>query len=491
MAESESLSYAVRPRVVGAYLGQLMVVVAALWTVPVAVAAVEREWSEAAVHAATAAALAALGWLIARRRPGADLQVNEALVAVAAAFIVTPLVLAAPMMLAGIGYLDALFEAVSGITTTGLSTLATVADKPRALIFAAAWLQWIGGAAIVVLSFVLLFGQSASARRLTGVVAGRQDVVGGTRAYATVVIRIYLALTAIGVVALLVAGAGWFPSLALTLAAVSTGGFSPFDHGLDGESGAVRAVVILICLTGAIAVPLYQQALSGKWRSAIADPELSALFLAALAAAVLLLLHGAVTPGSPPPGDLLFTAFSAETTAGFATTPVSALDPFSKAVLIATMTIGGSVGSSAGGIKLLRLIVFVRLMQLMILRSRLTPRAAVARPIAGRDWDDPELTLILVFIGLFFAVVAVSWLIFLWFGYAPLDSLFEVTSATATVGLSSGVTGPHLPAALKGVLCADMLLGRLEVLPLLVLVAPRTWIGQRRAVAVAANDKTE
>jgi trk system potassium uptake protein TrkH len=482
MAEADSLSYAVRGRVVAGYLGELLILVGVLWAVPVLVAAIAMEWRHAGIHAATAAAFAGLGWLLARMRQADDIQQNEALVVVVLAFVATPLVLVVPMMVAGVDFLDAFFTTVSGITTTGLSTFASVADKPRSLLFTGAWLQWMGGIGILVLSFALLFGQSASAMRLTAVVTGRQGIVGGTRGYASIVIRVYLGLTALGIVALLLSGAGWFSAVTLTLSAVSTGGFTPFDDSLAGASGAVPVVVILSCLAGAIAIPLYHQAFHGKWRIVAGDPELRALFIAGGLTAALLLLRALVMPvPSADAGDLVFTALSAQTGAGFSTTQVVALDPFSKAVLIVSMTIGGSVGSTTGGIKLLRLIVLIWIVRRMILRTRLTPHAAVrSAHIAGRDWSDTELTRVVVIIGLFFAVMVASWLPFLWYGYDPLDSLFEVVSATGTVGLSTGITGPDLAPFLKAVLCIDMLLGRLEVFAILVLLAPHTWIGQHR-----------
>jgi trk system potassium uptake protein TrkH len=195
---------------------------------------------------------------------------------------------------------------------------------------------------------------------------------------------------------------------------------------------------------------------------------------------LLMVASAASADGNHSAWNLVLTAFSAQTTAGFSTIAVSELDPFSKVLIIIAMTIGGSVGSSAGGIKLLRLIVMIRLVQLMILKTRLTPRAAMETRIAGRQWNDDELVRVLAIAGLFVGVVLVSWLPFLWAGYDPLDALFEVTSATGTVGLSTGITGPALPPLLKGLLCLDMLLGRLEILPVLVLLAPRTWIGYRR-----------
>jgi trk system potassium uptake protein TrkH len=481
----ESLSYAVRLRVVGYYLGQLLFLVGCLATPTLVFAVVDKEWTHATGYLIAVAVLAGGGLVLQRGRVAGDIQWNEALVVVTAVYVLTPFVLALPMMMAGLGFLDALFEAISGITTTGLSTLASVEDKPHSLIFAAAWLQWLGGMGIMVLSFALLFGQSASAKRLTGVLTRQEGVLGGTRAYAIIIIRIYVGLTIIGVIALWLAHAGLFSAVTLTLAAVSTGGFSPFNSSLAGASGAIQTLVILLCGAGAIALPLYYEALHGKWKTLLRDPELHALLIfGGLVSALLIVRHwseAATADGRTT--DFILTAFSAQTTAGFSSIPVSQLDAFSKAVLIVSMAIGGGVGSSAGGIKLLRLIVLIRLTQLLILKTRLTPHAAVATSIADRDWLDSELVRVLVIVGLFAGVIAVSWLVFLWYGYDPLDALFEVVSATGTVGLSSGITGPALEPALKGVLCLDMLLGRLEILPLLVFLAPRSWIGQRQDVS--------
>jgi len=142
---TETLSYAVRPRVVGIYLGQLAFLVGCLSTPSLVFAAIEREWMAATGYLIAVVVLAGGGYVLQRGHRPSDIQWNEALVVVVAIFILTPLVLAVPMMMAGLSFLDALFEAISGITTTGLSTFGSVEDKPHSLLFAAAWLQWQGG----------------------------------------------------------------------------------------------------------------------------------------------------------------------------------------------------------------------------------------------------------------------------------------------------------------------------------------------------------
>ena len=175
-----------------------------------------------------------------------------------------------------------------------------------------------------------------------------------------------------------------------------------------------------------------------------ADPEVRALILSGLACACLLWAASWARGGHEHVGSLLLTAFSAQTTAGFSAFPVRHLDAFSKVVLIVAMAVGAAVGSTGGGMKLLRLAVLLRVVQLLILRTRLPERAALPTRIGGRDWEEPELMRALIIPGLFIALVLLSWLPFLWAGYDPLNALFEVTSATATAGLSSGITGPAL-----------------------------------------------
>ena len=143
------------------------------------------------------------------------------------------------------------------------------------------------------------------------------------------------------------------------------------------------------------------------------------------------------------------------------------------------MLIGGGTGSTAGGFKILRLLIFIRLLQMIIVRF-CVPRHTVIEPrIHGERIDDEQIREAMTFIILFGIVIFASWFPFVAMGYDPLDSLFEVVSATGTAGLSVGITSSDLPELLKIILCVDMLLGRLEILAWLVLVNPGTWIGRR------------
>lgn len=478
-----TLSYSVRPRVVFKYVGQFSFVLAVLSSVTLAVAIASGEYGLALRYGVVILILIGFGMLSLRLPHSSNIQGNEALSITALVFVLAALLMTYPMMGSGLSFLDALFEAVSAVTTTGLSTLPTVEGKPATFLFSRAWLQWSGGLGIVVFSVALLMGPGTAARRLALTETDVEDMVSSTRTHARRVLAVYLFLTGLGVTALWLLGVSPFDSLLHTLAAVSTGGFSSFNDSLAGlGSYQASAATIAICFLGAVPLAFYHRSLRKGVGEALVNFEVTWLLAICLLVTAMLFFF-LVENGGFSLGEALRQApllgFSAQTTAGFSTLDVSSLDPASKMVLIISMAIGGNVGSTAGGMKIFRILVMLRLMQLSVRRTFL-PAHAVSEPYLGGnrlEWEELEraLTTILFFV----LVIVISWLSFVAMGYDTLNSLFEVVSATGTVGLSTGVTSPALPAFLKGILCVDMIMGRLEVVAILILLYPRTWLGRR------------
>ena len=173
-------------------------------------------------------------------------------------------------------------------------------------------------------------------------------------------------------------------------------------------------------------------------------------------------------------------ALSAQSTAGFASMNISEVGDGSKLTLILAMAVGGSIGSTAGGIKILRVLIVFRLLVLLLNRAGAPSNAVSEARLSGRRLEADEIQNAMSLIVVFIFLIGISWLPFLALGHAPLDSLFEVVSALGTAGISAGVTGAGLHPLLKGILCADMLLGRLEIVVWLVFFYPGTWIGHRK-----------
>jgi trk system potassium uptake protein TrkH len=484
MAEQEitSLSYSVRGRVVLKHIGQLLIALAVLNAVSLMASLLFGEYSMSIPYAVIVFLLAVSGILFSRIKCPSDIQPNEALVITAFIFLFISFILSFPMMASGLSFQDALFEAVSAITTTGLTTVTNIEDKPLTFVFLRSWMQWVGGLGIVVLSVALLMRPGIAARRLAGF-EEKQDIAGSTRLYARKILWIYIVISAAGLFILVVMGMKFFPALVHTLSAVSTGGFSSYHDSLSGIGGKpLQAAVTGLGFMGAISLGLFYKAYKKGPRMLTDDVEIRALFFSALAIFLLLMLIMIFTSGNTPAEtavDAFLLAFSAQTTTGFSTVDVATIGPASKLVLIMSMLTGGSIGSTAGGIKIFRLLILLRVLKLTIIKTHLPEHAVVEPRLSGQRLEEEEIEKAFLVIFLFILVVLLSWFPFVAMGYDPLDSLFEVVSAAGTVGLSTGITGHELPAILKGVLCADMLMGRLEIVAFLVVFYPGTWFGRR------------
>lgn len=480
-----ALSYAVRLPVVLKYLGQLSLVLAVL-TLPPLLAAL---WFEDHGFAWRLLLLITLtgsiGAVLSRLPAPARLQVNEALVITALAFAGSALLMAWPLMAAGIGFSAALFEAVSAVTTTGLSSLVSVEGMPPAFLFTRAWMQWYGGLGIVVLTVALLLGHGLASHRLVDPELRTENIATTTRHYARRMLLVYVLLTLSGLFLLLLVQVDIFSAVTHVLAAVSTGGFSSADASLAALPPAAQAVVSLLCVAGAVALPLYYLTFSRSLTEVMRDVELRALLLMlpvfGVALAWVLAAHGMPWDAALRHGLLL--GISAQTTSGFSSLEIGGLADGATLLLILAMLGGGSLGSTAGGIKLLRLLILARLVQLALWRTAVAEHAVVQPWLGTRRLEHDDIERVLLLILLFLLVIALSWLPFVLLGHDPLDALFEVVSATATVGLSSGLSAGDLPPLLQAVLCFDMLAGRVEIVALLVLLFPGTWFGKRANVS--------
>ncbi|GAB4301104.1 MAG: TrkH family potassium uptake protein [Thiohalomonadaceae bacterium] len=480
-----ALSYAVRLPVVLKYLGQLSLALAVL-TLPPLLAAL---WFQDHVSAWRLLLLivltGTLGAVLSRLPTPARLQVNEALVITALAFAGSALLMTWPLMAAGIGFSAALFEAVSAVTTTGLSTLATVEDMPPAFLFTRAWMQWYGGLGIVVLTVALLLGHGLATHRLVDPELRTENIATTTRHYARRMLLVYVLLTLGGLFLLLWAKVDMFSALTHVFAAVSTGGFSSADASLAALPAAGQMGVSLLCIAGAVALPLYYLGFMRGPAEVLRDVELRALLglLLVMGMAMAAILAGSGMAWHEALWHGFLLGVSAQTTAGFSSLNVADVAAGGQLLLILAMLGGGSLGSTAGGVKLLRVLILARLLQMTLWRTRLVEHAVLQPRLGTRLLESDDIERALLLILLFLLVVIASWLPFVLLGYEPLAALFEVVSATGTVGLSSGLSASGLPPLLQAVLCFDMLAGRVEIVALLVLLFPGTWLGKRTEIS--------
>jgi trk system potassium uptake protein TrkH len=341
-------------------------------------------------------------------------------------------------------------------------------------------MQWYGGLGIVIFSVAMVLRPGRATLGLARSEVPENELLGSTRLYARDICVIYGGLTVAGILLVWALEGGLFDAAAFVLAAVSTGGFAPHDASLAAYASPwARSVVIGLCLAGAVPLVFYDWWRPKRQGEGARVSLVQVVALGCCCAGLIGLLLG--IPQGLPWLDAVVTALSAQSTAGFSTVDVGALDPGSKLTMIVSMLLGGGIGSTAGGFKILRLLVLGKIVYIMVTRSALAPHAVSRPTLGGMSLEQDAIIEAQVIIALYVGAVVASWVPFVLYGYAPFDALFEVVSAVGTVGLSAGITGPDLETPLKLVLCADMLLGRVEIFAWLVILYPRTWLGNRRS----------
>ncbi len=479
------MSYAVRMPVICKYTAQILLLFSILTLAPFAVAVITADYVIALHYLAIIILLFLISFPLSRLSTPAHIQTNEALVIVALTFVFSSLIMAYPLTASGLSFTDALFEAISGITTTGLTTVTNLQDQSVAFLFARAWMQWTGGLGIVVLSIALLMGHHIAARQLAEPLSS-ETMATTARTHARRMMFVYVTMTLIALVILWILTGNGMNALLHVLAAVSTGGFAPDDASLAAFARVeVRYAIMMIAFCGAVPLPLYYLAWRMRGKQFFSDIEFRGLLILTVSVCVLLVTFMYLRSDlgfldSLKHGVLL--GVSAQTTTGFSSVDVASIDDSSKIVTVIAMFVGGGMGSSAGGIKVLRLLILLRLIHLLIRSTALSSHAVASTRLGNRSLGAEDMQRAMLLITLFVMVILVSWLIFVFYGYPPLDALFEVVSATGTVGLSTGITDADLPLALKALLCVDMLIGRVEIVALLIVLYPPTWFGKRAQI---------
>ena len=431
------------------------------------------EGAEAALaFAVPGAALACAGTVVWRRWrvPGASLTVQEAGLVVMLAWALASVAGAAPLVrLAGLSWSQAMFEAVSGWTTTGLSVLDVTKAAPSVLLWRSI-MQLAGGAGLAILAVAATTSPAGAALSLA---EGRGDhLTPNVRASARLVLQIYVGYAGAGIVGLRVAGMGWFDAVNHAFCAVSTGGFSTRTDSIGAfDSVGIEAVTIVLMLLGNLNFLTAWCLLRGRFRAFFHNGEirLSTLLLAASAVLAFAFttaqLYGSVGKAWRV---AVFETVSALTTTGYSTVGYREWNGFGILLLIVLMLIGAGACSTGGAMKQLRVHTLYRVV-VRELRRPFLPRAAIVDEPFWVGEERGQVTAAQVRgIAVFLFLYGVTWLagsaVLTIAGASLGDALFEYASTLGTVGLSIGITGPTTPAPVLWTQIAGMVLGRLEFL---------------------------
>lgn len=412
---------------------------------------------------------------------------------VALAWLLLPLFAALPFALSGAAPapVDALFEAYSGLTTTGASIFAQVDPLPRPLILWRAALSWAGGLLGVVLLFTFLLPTGVG-----GLTLARNAVPGGDERsldgrfwqMLRAVGWVYALLTLLCAAALSAFGLPVFDALCLALSALSTGGFLPNDAGIAGYRNlAGELVLMLFMLAGSVNLTLHWGLAQGRGRDFLRDSEVRYLLQALTALAVVFFFWFWLVRDAPPLETLrtvAFTLVSMLSTTGIDNGGGSGEGAllFSPIVLIGLVLVGGGLGSTTGGLKLIRLSILFKQSQREL--TRLSFPHAIANIRSGtRPVSDHITRQIWAMFFAFVLVLSLTAVVLAIEGVAPVSAIAAGVAALTNAGPALGQIDPggalwwDFSALSKLVLMLGMVLGRLELLALLMLLNPGYWRG--------------
>jgi trk system potassium uptake protein TrkH len=385
--------------------------------------------------------------------------------------------------------LDSTFEAMSGFTTTGATLLSDIETETPSILFWRSMTQWLGGIGIVVLFVAVAPAIGFGAARLLGAeVSGLTQTRFTPRIADTAkaLLVIYLALSLAEILALLLAGMNLYDAVVHTFTTVATGGFSPKTASIGFyDSVAIEAVITVFMVLSGVSFSLYYLLYTRRRLDAVLDREFLT-YLAIIAFAVFFVWGVLVFEGSYADStlralrDSAFTVTSIVTTTGFVTADFDTWEAGAKITLVFLMFIGGCAGSTAGGIKVIRIIIVLRTIFEDVFRM-VHPRAVT--PLRIGDRVLPEGVRVAV-LGLFAAWMAIFVLATFLVAIQPdLDPFSSVTAVAATlnvVGPGLGQVGASESYEVvntfgRVVLTACMLLGRLEIFTALALLSPAFW----------------
>ena len=436
------------------------------------------------------ALLAALGfpaWRFAHPREQ-NLRAREGFLVVALSWVLLSAFGALPFVISGLipNYIDAFFEAVSGFTTTGATLMGNFEGLPRGVMFWRSFTHWIGGMGVLVLTLALLpqmTGRSSHLVRAESPGPSLSKIVPKMGDTAKILYLIYGALTMIELAALIIAGMSPYDAAIHAMGTAGTGGFSNYGSSVGAfDSAVIDAIITFFMVLFGINFALFYRVLVGGWRGALRSEELH-WYLALFAGSTLFVSLMILPQYGTFLNALRYGSFQVATimsTTGYATADFNLWPQAVKALIVVLMFIGSCAGSTAGGIKVVRVGILCKL-GCREVRRTFQPRKVQVVRFEGKGVEENRLTQVSVFFFVYVLLVLVGMFLVSLEGLYDLETNFTaVLTCISNVGPGLGHVGPvenfsgYGPFA-KVVLSLLMLAGRLELFPILVLFHPSAW----------------
>jgi len=426
--------------------------------------------------------------LMLSRRYGVegDWKIKEGFAIVAFGWLSVALFGSIPFVLDGISPINALFESMSGFTTTGASILQDIEAHSKSILFWRGMTQWLGGMGIIMIFIAILPKLGVAGRQLF-----RAEAPGPTedklkpriRGTARILWMVYVVLSFVQVVLLKLAGMSYYDAITHTFATMSTGGFSPYGLGVAAfNSPLIEGIIIAFMFIAGANFALHYRVLYVDHNSFTRDEEFK-FYTVIILIATLILTFSLWKDMGQPAGTAfryaLFQIVSLITTTGFASADFNLWTDSARVVLLAVMFIGGCAGSTAGGIKVVRILLLSKYGQTVLFKS-LHPKAVKPVKYNGKSVPEDIMQSIVSFVVIYLMIFAISAGILALMGMDLISSITASITTLGNIGPGFNVVGPmanfdSVPALGKLLLTANMWIGRLEVFTVIVMLTPAFW----------------
>ena len=424
-------------------------------------------------------------WLLAKPSEN-NMRAREGFVIVALAWLQLSLFGALPFVFSGMipNYIDALFEAVSGFTTTGATVVTDFANRPHGVMFWRAFTHWIGGMGVLVLTLALLpqmTGRTSHLVRAESPGPSMSKIVPKMGDSAKILYLIYAVLTVMEFIALIIAGMSIYDAAIHALSTAGTGGFSTYGASIGAfNSLAIEIIITVFMVLYGVNFALYYHALIGDWKAITKSEELRWYLGIYLFSVVFITIFISPMYGSVATG-LRYSTFevaSLVSTTGFGIVDFNAWPQAAKALVLVLMFLGSCAGSTAGGMKTIRVALLCKI-GVREVRRTFQPRKVQVIRFEGKGVEEAQLSQIAVFFFVYLALILVGMLLISMENRFDMQANFSAAlTCVSNVGPGFGAIASDFagygPFA-KLVLSLLMLAGRLEMFPILVLFHPAIW----------------
>ena len=462
-------------------VGTLVQIEAALLLIPGLTAVVYQEWDCLGAFGLTAGICLCAGWLLRGKRPeNVTIFSSEGYIVVALCWITMSICGAVPFVVSGAypNPFDALFEIVSGFTTTGATVATDVEILPRSILMWRSFSHWVGGMGVLVFMLAILPMGASSMYLMKAESPGPSvgKLVPRVRSTAKILYIIYLFLTLLQMTLMILFGCPVFDAVNLTFATAGTGGFAVLNSGCETYNTAVQIILTVFMIVFGVNFNVYFLIYCKKWKDALRCEEARA-YLGIIAAAVFLISLNVYYIFGNVGTTVLHVAFqvaSIITTTGFSSVDFDLWPEFSREILLLLMFIGACAGSTGGGIKVSRIVILGKSV-LKELAFLVHPRNVRKIRFEGKLVEHETQRSINVFLVAYLAIFVTSVLLISLDNFDGVTNFSAVASAINNIGPDLNLVGPVRNFSIfsnfsKLVLTFDMLAGRLEIFPMLVLM---------------------